>query len=420
MLALHKLFVQGIYGQLYRLYRWYERPILGSIQPERLSDQWAASEFVRRLRMEHADWLQVLHDMDAITANSQRSLYYSQKDVTNLVLQERLIAYSLGHLGVYNMGDYPIINAPQGVKYHFILANLLLVSEADEVKSFRNEWQQAAAFIEALALTDEQLEQLISGLNLRAGPNRADRIKSLQIAFAMGEIAVVITRDSVVVPKRKGPEDLPAEYYSPKPYTLGPHEEPGYVPPENRHSGLHNQAALAPDFNTSAESFKTTRQVDMKNLSPEDDAAAEALDDQGWNKDKVKQVLKSGNNFTETPFNPGDKLYGFNTTGRPRNLDNSAYLLDEASMDDVKSKYFKQGHWDKEGVKDYLALPCFNQASTIDVMTVTKPTTGIQSTIGKATERLRYDGADGYTTGTMGKIMGGGGRQITLDTSALK
>jgi hypothetical protein len=53
-------------------------------------------------------------------------------------------------------------------------------------------------------------------------------------------------------------------------------------------------------------------------------------------------------------------------------------------------------------------------------MEVTKPTTGIQSTIGKASELLRYDGTDGYTTGTIGKIMGGGGTQITLDTSALK
>ncbi len=53
-------------------------------------------------------------------------------------------------------------------------------------------------------------------------------------------------------------------------------------------------------------------------------------------------------------------------------------------------------------------------------MEVTMPTTGIQSKIGKATELLRYDGADGYTTGTLGKIMGGGGQQITLDISALK
>jgi len=38
----------------------------------------------------------------------------------------------------------------------------------------------------------------------------------------------------------------------------------------------------------------------------------------------------------------------------------------------------------------------------------------------RLTELLRYDGTDGYSTGTIGKIMGGGGTQITLDTSALK
>jgi len=370
--------------------------------------------------MEHADWLKVLREMDAITVNSDISLDYSQRDVINLVIRGRLIAYSLGSLDVHNMGDYPIINTPQGVQYHFILSSLLLLSESDEVKSFRNEWQQAGEFLETLALSDEQLGMLISGLKLRAWPNQADRIDSLKTAFAMGQIAVVIIRDSVVVPPKRSPEDLPAEYYSPKPYTLGPHEEPGYEPPENPHAGLHNQEALTPDFTTSAESFKTTRQVDMKNLSQEDKATRKALKAQNWDKRKVEQIIKAGDDFTETSYETGDKLYGFNTAGRARSLDNSAYLLDETGMDDVKEKYFKQDYWDKEGVKDYLALPCFNQASTIDVMEVIEPTTGVQSTIGKATELLRYDGVDGYTTGTIGKIMGGGGTQITLDTSALK
>jgi len=158
----------------------------------------------------------------------------------------------------------------------------------------------------------------------------------------------------------------------------------------------------------------------MDDLSEADEIVEQALRKQGWNEDKVKQVLKSGDGFIETPLKTEAKLYGFNTAGRPRNLDNSAYLLDEAGMQDVREKYFKQGHWDREGVKDYLALPCFNAASSIDVMEVIEPTTGIRAKIGKATELLRYDGTDGYTTGTLGKIMGGGGSQITLDTSTLK
>jgi len=332
--------------------------------------------------------------------------------------------YPLPHLrGYVQEANYLLINAPHGVQYHFIPSTLLVMQELPEVRFFKSEPELATRFIEQLALTDEQLSDVVCDLPLRFGLTSLDhptRITGLVHAVCNGDVAVVVERPNRVPPRKKGPEDLPVEYYTPKPYTLGPHEEPGYEPPENPHSGLHNQEALMPDFETSAESFKTTRQVDMRDLSPEDAAVRKALRAQGWKGKKVKQVLKSGGNFTETPYEAGEKLYGFNTASRARNLDNSAYLLDEAGMTDVKEKYFKQGHWDREGVKDYLALPCFNQASTIDVMEVTKPTTGIRSTIGKATELLRYDGADGYTTGTLGKIMGGGGTQVTLNTSALK
>lgn len=53
-------------------------------------------------------------------------------------------------------------------------------------------------------------------------------------------------------------------------------------------------------------------------------------------------------------------------------------------------------------------------------MKVTKPTTGLQSIIGKASELIRYDSTNAYTSGTIGKIMGGGGTQTTLDTSVMK
>ncbi|WP_198263757.1 type VI secretion system Vgr family protein [sulfur-oxidizing endosymbiont of Gigantopelta aegis] len=176
------------------------------------------------------------------------------------------------------------------------------------------------------------------------------------------------------------------------------------TPLKNPHHGLHNRDDLTPDLETSMNSFKTTRKIDMRDLSQKDEIISDILEDQNWDDRKIKQVLKSGDNFTEQSFNAGDKMYGFNTAGRSRNLDNSAYLLDEAGYQNVKKKYFKQGYWDKEGVKNYLALPCFNQANSIDLMEVTQPTTGLQSTIGKATELIRYDAADGYTTGTLGKI----------------
>lgn len=192
------------------------------------------------------------------------------------------------------------------------------------------------------------------------------------------------------------------------------------IPLRNPHQGLHNRDDLTPDLTTSANSFKTARKVDMRNLSEKDEITEKALINQGWKDNKIKQVLESGDDFTSKSYEVGDKMYGFNTAGRGRALDNSAYLLDEKAYQNVLKEYYKQGHWDKEGIKDYLALPCFNEASQIDVMEVTKPAIGVQSTIGKAAELIRYQGADDYTTGTLGKIMGGGGTQTTIDPSALK
>ncbi|MCF6258056.1 MAG: hypothetical protein L3K25_17455 [Gammaproteobacteria bacterium] len=370
--------------------------------------------------------------MGGLTVNSDISLTYSQQDLARLSWgrHRRLRFYPLDPFA-YDFNNtrnnhYPVIRSAQdtaspGMEYHFVPATILLLSDpnpADVTFFGLEEWPQAREFLDSLTLSDEQLAMMIEELKLRAWPNRADRLKSLLMALTRGNVVIVRIYDDITPPRRRGPEDLPVEEYTPKPYTLGPHDEPGYVP--NPHAGLHNQEELTPDHKTSAESFKPIREVDMDDLSEVDEITKEALTNQGWDDDKVKQVLKSGDGFTETPFKSGDKIYGFNTAGRARKLDTSAYLLDETGMADVKDKYFKQGHWDKEGVKNYLALPCFNGASQIDAMEVTMPTTGIQATIGKATELLRYDGADGYTTGTIGKIMGGGGKQITLDTSALK
>ncbi len=422
-MRLRNIVVKDNFGHLYRLHLPHEAPVHWLVKPKNLRDEVSAHTFVwRRLRrVDDEQWLRILHSTD-FPPNRRLDRIALREAVIKRLVRGIIKVYPL-HLNALDQQDhYPLIDTPDGRQHHFIPSNLLAVKALPDVRFFNSEPDSATQFIEQLALTDEQLADVIRDLPLFFGQEsdkRTTRIAGLIHALSTGKVAVATQRPSVTPPKKSGPEDLPVEYYTPKPYTLGPHEEPGYAPKENPHSGLHNQEALTPDFNTSAESFKTTRQVDMEDLSVEEETTKETLMDQGWDDYKVEQVLKSGDNFTETPYQAGDKVYGFNTAGRARNLDNSAYLLDEAGMKEVKEKYFRQGHWDKEGVKDYLALPCFNAASSIDVMEVTEPTTGIQSTIGKATELLRYDGADGYTTGTIGKIMGGGGRQITLNTATL-
>ena len=86
----------------------------------------------------------------------------------------------------------------------------------------------------------------------------------------------------------------------------------------------------------------------------------------------------------------------------------------------MKAKFYRDGVWDREGVKNFLALPCYNRANAIDTAVVTKPTSAVEAQIGKATELIQYADGSGYSTGLMGKIMAGGGDQVTALPSALK
>jgi len=202
--------------------------------------------------------------------------------------------------------------------------------------------------------------------------------------------------------------------------TLGSHVgEPVNYPIINSslNDGLHNQEWEK--VKVKGESFKTVKSVDMEDLAEDEKIAKNVLLDQDWDGDKIEQVLNSGDNFTTKTLKPGDKLYGFDTAGREKNIQNSAYWLDEAGYQDVKARYYKNGVWDKEGVKNSLALPCFNRASDITTVEVTETTTVIQSNIGKARELVQYTDKSGYSTGMLGKIMPGGGKQITANTAVL-
>ena len=184
--------------------------------------------------------------------------------------------------------------------------------------------------------------------------------------------------------------------------TLGPHE------------GLHSQ-----DWNSvkiKDDSFKTVKSVDMENLSAGDQAAKEMLLDQGRSEREIKQLLNSGNDFTGKELKRGDKLYGFDSQSNKYGAkkQESMYWLDDTGYRDVKAKFYKDGQWDKEGVKNHLALPCMNRADAIDMVEVTQPQTALQSTVGKAREQIAYTKSDS-TTGMLGKIMPGGGKQITPD-----
>lgn len=180
-------------------------------------------------------------------------------------------------------------------------------------------------------------------------------------------------------------------------------------PKTNPHPGLHNREWDDVD----AKNFKTRRPVDMANLSENEKAAVKALERQGRKDEKIVEVLSSGDDFRVKELKPGDKLYGFDDLDNKYGSKNPAspYWLDESGYQDVKARFHKDGAWDREGVKNYLALPCANRANVIDTATVQKPHVAVESTIGTATEQLGYTKGD-YSTGMMGKIMPGGGTQV--------
>ncbi len=181
--------------------------------------------------------------------------------------------------------------------------------------------------------------------------------------------------------------------------------------------GLHNRDDLAVETITR---FNTIRKVDMANLSEADEIAKKALKKQGWEKEKIQELLESAHHFRIKELQKGDKLYGFNSKGRGKDIKKSSYWLDEAGFNEVKNKFYKQGRWDKEGIKNHLALPCYNRADAIDRVELTESHLLVESTIGRATENILYQGADGYNTGLLGKIMRGGGTQVTDDPTKIK
>jgi len=54
------------------------------------------------------------------------------------------------------------------------------------------------------------------------------------------------------------------------------------------------------------------------------------------------------------------------------------------------------------------------------VAEVTQHTTVVEAKVGKATELIQYTDDSGYSTGLMGKIMPGGGEQVTATPTVLK
>lgn len=189
--------------------------------------------------------------------------------------------------------------------------------------------------------------------------------------------------------------------------------QPGPAP----RPGLHNQEW--PMDGIEVKNFRTEPNVDIKNLSADERVAAVQLEANGWQENKIREILESGHSFECRVLEPGDRLYGFTSKGFPKSIKDSPYWLDETSFRQAEAKHYRDNAWDREAIKDELALPCYNRADAVDIAEVTEQQTVVRSRIGKATELLSYSGGSG-STGLFRKVMSGGGMQVAPHPSKLK
>jgi len=105
----------------------------------------------------------------------------------------------------------------------------------------------------------------------------------------------------------------------------------------------------------------------------------------------------------------GERLYSFgSSTYKPKDKHASPYWLDEESFLEVKRRFYRDGVWDRQGVKDYLALPCKNRADALDMVEVVEEHTLVKSTIVGAREKVTYYGANGKRVRIEHEMPGGG------------
>ncbi len=182
----------------------------------------------------------------------------------------------------------------------------------------------------------------------------------------------------------------------------------------NQAGSLHNQTwdkVEDTDFHPSSKTF------DINHLTDDQTKAAAVLNDQGRTRGQILEVLQSGKNFREAKLKKGEVLYGFTSKGIVKHPD-SPYWITKDEYVRLHSKYCNQGVWDRQGIKNELALPCHNRADAICARVLTSDCTAVQSTINPATENTFYTRND-VTIAVKNNSMRGGGSQVAPDPKSL-
>ena len=228
--------------------------------------------------------------------------------------------YPIKHLDGQNTDKppvrFPSLPTVKGVNYTLVPPSALLVESSPVVKTFTDP-QQAARFLADLNMVPTRLNELSTAMGIATTTpepikqTREVKIKGIQKPPAITPQITVMAQALIdkqfflleqqpeSKPSRKGPEDLPVEEYTRKPYTLGPHEEPGYVSPI---------PVTKSDTEKRKENYQQRKQIAAKaGNTPEQQAAAARLLD---NNDNILRAESAAYVYQVDEFNRGhiDKL----------------------------------------------------------------------------------------------------------------
>lgn len=156
--------------------------------------------------------------------------------------------------------------------------------------------------------------------------------------------------------------------------------------------------------------------VDMDNLSPQDSTAADAMERGDWDPKMKEQVLNSGDDFGVRPGAKDEPMYKFSSAGRDEaGAPDSAYYTDQAGYSKLEADHYDPDTdtWNGKGVKNDIALPCYNSADAVWKGTLNSDQLLVTSTTNPASETVSVMDADGSTISKYQRIMPGGGAQVT-------
>ncbi len=166
--------------------------------------------------------------------------------------------------------------------------------------------------------------------------------------------------------------------------------------------------------------FKTIAppSFDLEHLTPEQKQIKKFLENQGRPDKEIKQVMESGTEYRLVEMKQGDSIGGFTSTGYPKS-GNSAYWMSGDQFQRMADKHYSDGVWDRQAVKNELALPCMNRADAVSTTKLTKDCTVLESKINPATENTFYTRPSSSETVQVHSIMPGGEKQYTPPADAL-